>query len=650
MKMLLKTSLVITCSTALLACGGGGSGATNNNSNGSGSNNSITDKIPTTTSLPTLDGLSNDAGKSYPLLYIDTPPSNNIPNDFPVFAKPRLMAYDPSSDTTTIRDGNLSLPALVSSSIFPLALHSAAVDASDGTVSNYQIDNVAYVQGDLSLIPLPAELMKININNNHEPVQVSNEKPETEALHQMVAFNLAKPEKSQYVYPAKEDTATKHQYKLITLDTDATEPAKKFGEGFSVQTPLTHTKTDGPFGWLIADQNQDDCLALVENTQLTQARCIPNARDNSNVVLVQDGDMFTSNISGIYPLNNGTVLAVPEKNSSGDSMTVITTLWFYEYGQQGEVGKLHRLKNSDGESLITSGLAMFSPNQAGLAVSKNGDTLYLAAGDGGIGALLGGGNPSNPLDIKLQTFLHKITTTPGNIGWETIWHKGGSILDETSEPTTLGDFLVDAGNQLLWEINEKLIAISLDGQQETILDGRRSSGSSLIRGAFVTPIGVVSEAGWFFYNREDQHSDFATAVKVDGSQRLELKNCTWLGASTNGQAQYVGGNFASLQPSEVFMACNKEELAAVDANAPLNGRVILGKLPKKADEIEMGKTAPGPHRLLRSTYKNAAAAESYEVVYVNTRHKNSLKHLLNEAANEDTSGSGAGVTRPVNGF
>ena len=650
MKMLLKTSLVITCSTALLACGGGGSGATNNNSNGSGSNNSITDKIPTTTSLPTLDGLSNDAGKSYPLLYIDTPPSNNIPNDFPVFAKPRLMAYDPSSDTTTIRDGNLSLPALVSSSIFPLALHSAAVDASDGTVSNYQIDNVAYVQGDLSLIPLPAELMKININNNHEPVQVSNEKPETEALHQMVAFNLAKPEKSQYVYPAKEDTATKHQYKLITLDTDATEPAKKFGEGFSVQTPLTHTKTDGPFGWLIADQNQDDCLALVENTQLTQARCIPNASDNSNVVLVQDGDMFTSNISGIYPLNNGTILAVPKKSGSGDSMTVITTLWFYEYGQQGEVGKLHLLKNSDGKNLETSGLSIFSPNQAGLAVSKNGDTLYLAAGDGGIGALLGGGNPSNPLDIKLQAFLHKITTTPGNIGWETIWHKGGSILDETSEPTILGDFLVDAGNQLLWEINEKLIAISLDGQQETILDGRKSSGSSLIRGAFVTPIGVVSEAGWFFYNREDQHSDFATAVKVDGSQRLELKNCTWLGASTNGQAQYVGGNFASLQPSEVFMACNKEELAAVDANDPLNGRVILGKLPKKAESIQMGKTTPGPHRLLLVSYKDNQANDSYEVVYVNTRQSNSLKHLMDEPASEDRSGSGHRVTRPVDGF
>src|SRR5699024_10555962 len=178
MKMLLKTSLVITCSTALLACGGGSSGATNNNSNGSGSNNSITDKIPTTTSLPTLDGLSNDAGKSYPLLYIDTPPSNNIPNDFPVFAKPRLMAYDPISNETHVRTDKLSLSALLNPSIFPLALHSATVDASDGTVSNYQIDNVTYVQGDLSPIPLPAELMTINVNDIQPPVQVSSEKPE----------------------------------------------------------------------------------------------------------------------------------------------------------------------------------------------------------------------------------------------------------------------------------------------------------------------------------------------------------------------------------------------------------------------------------------------------------------------------------------
>jgi len=179
-----------------------------------------------------------------------------------------------------------------------------------------------------------------------------------------------------------------------------------------------------------------------------------------------------------------------------------------------------------------------------------------------------------------------------------------------------------------------------------LLDGRSSSGSSLVHGAFNTPAGAISQGGWFFYNREANQSDYAVAIKVDGSKRLELKDCTWIGASTSGKAQYTGGSFSSLEPSEVFMACNNREIAAIDANDPLAGRVILGSLGEPAESIAMGRTAPGPNRLIRVVYND----ERYEVLYANTREKDSLKHLMASPASEDSVGSLAGQTAPVNGF
>jgi len=168
----------------------------------------------------------------------------------------------------------------------------------------------------------------------------------------------------------------------------------------------------------------------------------------------------------------------------------------------------------------------------------------------------------------------------------------------------------------------------------------------LVHGAFNTPAGAISQGGWFFYNREANQSDYAVAIKVDGSKRLELKDCTWIGASTSGKAQYTGGSFSSLEPSEVFMACNNRKIAAIDANDPLAGRVILGSLGEPAESIAMGRTAPGPNRLIRVVYND----ERYEVLYANTREKDSLKHLMASPASEDSVGSLAGQTAPVNGF
>lgn len=623
----------------LVACGGGGGGG-GGSTGGSGA--VVKDNIPTVTSLAALHGLSGDANQNYPLFYIDASHDNGKTGMY-LSAAPWLMAYDPTTGASTPVDKALSGLASSSGFIFPLAVHGATVDASSGKIESYHIDSVVYAQDETILIggttsfTQPTNLMGVKVTST-TPVKIADGVSSSGFVspRQMVAFDLDSPMQAQYVY------ADNPEYGFTRLDAPSTQLVQTFGAGFMVQNPLFDTTAGRSFGWLVADKNQDDCLALVRNADLTTATCIPNADGSGKVVLAQDGS--ASDISGTYPLDDGVVLAIPESTSGGTGLSVTTTLWFYEKGTATTPGKLHLLKNSTGDSLVTTGLAMFGPDQAGLAVSKNGDTLYLAASDGGIGGLFGGGTSPDPMNLELHAFLYKITTAPGQIGWQQVYHKGGKLLEDKA--AKLGDFLVDAGTHLLWEINEKLVAISLDGQHELVLDGRDSSGSTLTRGAFVTPVGVVSQGGWFYYNRESGQSDYATAVKVDGSKRVELKDCIWLGASTNGRANYTGGSFSSLEPSEVFMACNNKQIAAVNANDPAAGRVVLGSLAQTADSIAMGRAAPGPHRLVRVAY----ADDSFEVLYVNTREKNSLQHLMPQTAKEDVVGNLAGLTAPVNGF
>lgn len=644
--------VAVFAALGLAACGGGGGGG-NPGGGGSGGPNA-TDDTPTTTSLTESDGLTGDANQQHRLFYVDASRDNGE-TGLGHAADPWLMAYNPLTEDTETIDEEFSWISSNVNIISPLVLHQADINVSSGEIENYQLASVSYVQGEPptppNIMSTPSRLMRVGVAAGSVPQQVSDESGSSADLGfiagpQLVSFNLKNANQARYVFPADASTSSSRQYRLTSMNADASTPVKDFGADLSVQRPLFATQGAGAgsaYGWLVVDQTENDCLAFVSSADLTSATCIPNADGaGGNVPLEQDGDSPSSYISGSYPLDSGVVLALPADTSN--PLRVTTTLWFYERNSSGGPGTLHLLKNADGESLKTTGLTLFGPDEAGRVVSKGGDTLYLAASDGGIGGLFGTGSPTDPSDIEFHSFLFKINTTAGNIGWQQIYHEGGKLLD--GEAAVLGDFLLDAGTHLIWEINERLIAISLDGQSEILLDGRSSSGSSLVHGAFNTPAGAISQGGWFFYNREANQSDYAVAIKVDGSKRLELKDCTWIGASTSGKAQYTGGSFSSLEPSEVFMACNNREIAAIDANDPLAGRVILGSLGEPAESIAMGRTAPGPNRLIRVVYND----ERYEVLYANTREKDSLKHLMASPASEDSVGSLAGQTAPVNGF
>jgi hypothetical protein len=640
----------------LVACGGGGDG--DGNSAGGPSDPGASDNIPTTTSLGGLYELTGDAGRDYRLFYVDASHYSDTGSIGNV-ADPWLMAYNPLTENTETIDKKYARDTSRINAVSPLALHEADVDVSSGEVENYRVASVTYIQEDTpppSLpIASPTKLMRVGVAAGSTPEQVTNESGPSADLgfvtvRQIITFNLNDANQAQYVFPSGASTTSNRQYRLTPLDADTSTSAKDFGAGLNVQTALFATQgsaAGSAYGWLVVDQNQNDCLAFVSGSDLTNATCIPNVNSTGNVPLEQNGDNPSSFISGVYPLNNGVVLALPADTSN--PLRVTTTLWFYEQSPgSGDAGTLHLLKNAGGDTLQTTGLPMFGPDEAGRVVSKNGNTLYLAASDGGLGGLFGGGAPSDPFDMEFHAFLFKITTTSGNVGWEQVIHQGDKLLDDKA--AFLGGFLVDAGSNLIWEINDRLIAISPDGQSEILLDGRSNDGGDVLlgTGAFKTPVGAISQGGWFFYNRELNSAQYATAIKVDGSKRVELKGCSWIGASTSGKANYTGGNFGSLEPSEVFMACNNKQLAAVDANNPEAGRVVLGNLAKPAENIAMGRAAPGPHRLMQVTYEGDE--DSFEVVYVNTREKNSLKHLMNNPASDSEVGALAGMTAPVDGF
>lgn len=639
---------------SLAACGG--SSSSSSGPGGEGTLPGNTDNTPTRTSLSELSGLNNHASQTAPLLYIDASRDNGETGLYQK-AAPWLMSYDPQNGNKTPVDKKLS--GLLSASpnhLVPQTVHGANVNTTSGEMTDYHIDSVMYFREQprpqSSQSYCPSELMRADVGSIN-PDQItdvtgcSDRQLGALSTRQLVAFDLSDPKQSWYAF-ASEDQNGDRQYKMTPLDADNTTAPQPFATAFTVQSPLSHTQgpeAGTPYGWLVADEGQNDCLAVVDNDDLNDATCIPNA-DGSGAVLHDSSNSAT--ITGVYHLKNGAIVSLPEPNQ-GNPLQTTNTLWFYQQGSGSDPGKLHLLKSPNDKELHTKALALSGTDEAGRTLVKDGgETLYMAVDDGGFGGLLAGGSPDpgDILDTEFHVNLLKITTANGNVGWEQVYTQGGKLGE--GDAATLGSFLTDADHRLLLEINDQLISLDLNGNDKQILDGRNNSSPGL-GAAFDAPTGVVSGGNWFFYNRDYNKSDYATAIKVDGSQRVELKNCRWIGTSTTGQANYAGNNFGNLQPSEVFMACNNKTLAAVDANDPEAGKVPLGTLPQKAETIEMGRTGLGPHRLARVTYDDGGE-ESYEVVYVDVSNSDSLKHLMDSPATDADVGGLAGLTAPINGF
>src|SRR5690554_1758730 len=322
-------SIVIAATFGLAGCWGGGSYDGDEADvayGGAAGDPNATDTIPTMTSLASLNALTTDANQHYRLFYVDA--SNSRQQGVNTIADPWLMAYDPQVNTSVVIDDKYEGLGSMYNVVSPLALHKADIDSANGEINNYQVVSVSYFRsrdfdlGDGTVMTFPGALMRVGLGAGNTPVQVTNEAGAAADLgfntvRQMVAFNLKNANKAEYVFPDKDSSSSVRKYRHVDLSSSASTPVKNFATGLNVQTPLFETQNataGSAYGWLVADQNKGECLAVVFKANLASTTCIPNADGSGNVVLDQDGGL--SYISGVYPLSNGVVLALPKENPS----------------------------------------------------------------------------------------------------------------------------------------------------------------------------------------------------------------------------------------------------------------------------------------------------------------------------------------------
>lgn len=213
-----------------------------------------------------------------------------------------------------------------------------------------------------------------------------------------------------------------------------------------------------------------------------------------------------------------------------------------------------------------------------------------------------------------------------------------SLIEEVDG--TQGPFLVATEQGVALATPEEIIAWNTDGSGRRVLDADdRSIFGQEIENDFFTIGG-----GWLFYNRSQGFPEIsvAAAVRLDGSETLNLHDARWVGASTDGAAAAVD-QLSLLSASEVFLLRENGELAALSAADPRAGAVTLGTLPEGSVSARMFGLAPGPYRLLQSRTEAGSDPDEFDVLYVDTRTADSLIRLT-------PTSSPLTQQRPVSGF
>ncbi len=142
---------------------------------------------------------------------------------------------------------------------------------------------------------------------------------------------------------------------------------------------------------------------------------------------------------------------------------------------------------------------------------------------------------------------------------------GWAVLDTEDD---VGDFVIATAGRVLWAANDEVISLDANGGDRKVLDS-----SDSLYGQEVSTTVRGSRDGWIFFNRDKGmtgETHVAVAVKADGSDKIELYDSQWVGATTSGRG-YAGNQVDALELGEVFMQHEAGEgmrLAAVSAAKP----------------------------------------------------------------------------------
>lgn len=640
MKKHIYSSILLVSMLALTGCGGGGDG-------GNGNNNRSGSPIIDASNLPELDGLTGDADNQGRLYYTTTGigfiPRSGMPDL--EMEKITLWVVDPvHPESPRVIEDNMSAQ-VVDFGFLPI--HKATIGADSRSVSDFQIDRVVYASDTLLSDPASPDMGSIQRVSTDpsilmaalEPKQTSSDTSGDpfSAPRRLLQHSLGNPDDTALAYTTDQQDGLLLGWKQIRLGDDEHTDPISFHPQYQV---VSSVKTEGaalPGGWLVIDHSSEGALRQVDF----------NGKNPSDVR--DDNGRPIKNLKFVNPLAgehlDGSQLLVltfeDDNTSSGDEQEDLQgELWYFKRNDNPALpGTARLLTNKDGEKLLFN--MSFNIMAPGAAVPADN---YLTQ--------VGGNTFFFQQPLPLIEHGAKLYRADEN-GWEKLLGETIGIenifdpdFDHDVELED-GGSLIAVGEYVIWATEDELKGWHIPtGRLEILDDYTRYNSSSIPRVHPELSMPVLgSRDGWIFYNRtlndtsKLTSTQYAVAMQIGGAaSEINIANARWVGASSNGNSTN-SSQISRMELSEVFLLKDNGDLGAVSAANPAGGMVPLGQLGN-VDNVYMYGLSPGPHRLLQV---ESGRESEYEVIYVNTREKNSLVRLMNNKGDN-------GWNRPVPGF
>lgn len=603
----------ILSAVLLTACGGSGSSV----------NPLIDDsgEIVTGHELALLDGLSGDSDNHDLLYFTQSAVDGNAglfsispsATNTPVLVDAEIGERLRPSTVTGPWGTDQTLPPAISGAIFDrvfFPIHEAEPNATAGGFDNLRVASVFY--GDNTIVDsFGYKRVSTDISSQHYESQAVGNDMGIALYNAIITYGIEDIGETSILYESA-------GWKQLRLSDDATTAPLELNNNFEPVVSIFDPAVNAGAGYLVIDSGNNDTLRFVDMS------------------LMSVGEYVDANGGPLEKIRQKAVVGSGRSDGSvylalhidGDEAP---TLWYYQSAADGP-GSIHQVINgSDAPFTFSSALLGGIATPAENHLVTMGDSVYFLHG-----VLEKVDDPDLEGTIfegmeELKTKLIRLT----GASW--------ALIDEPEGSGFLGienAFLIGAAGRLVYEADDEVISVNADGGDRIVLDA-----SSDLYGQDID-IGILGSGnGWVFYNRTEgmfSNVQVAVAARADGSHRLDLTGWRWLGASASPTvADGLNGPMASIDVSEVFMVNDNYELAAVSAAAPQDGMVNFGQLPNSATEVRMFGIAPGPHRLLQTTLKGEP--DSYEVIYLDTRNKDSLQVISAQASTEDNQ-------RPISRF
>src|SRR5690554_4198829 len=585
---------VLTASTFGVSCGGGGGDDSSHGAN----------------ALPLVEGLQSDADNQRLLYYIST-----------AEGAPGLYAYDPGQPEAggILVDGDLSLRGPHMASLF-----GGEFGAGGDSISDYYVSDIYYTawgtpaDDDMMSSPIMyGEQWRVSTDPatlGDGPVRVSNttlNSAVTTSVDRFHTFDILDPMNSSVMI-----NSVLQGWIRVRMGYDSAQPADILGEDMVVVSPLWGREAQQNFGWIVVDSTEDasghrGVLRLLADEHLELELGAIRFKESGEIV------QGVKQAKYINDRGDGTAfLAVGlEQEDWGE-------VYLYERSDvPGEGGTLKRLLNKDGQALVISFAPMGIDESGGVSVSPPAAGLTSIQPSGFYFAH----GPS--MFDQSWTHLYRLDSD----GWVSFDHEEhkpqveSEFLNQPLIASMLGGFLIQvAEDKLFWSLGENNEVIDVSSTDPDAWTRTPIEAAGGVAGGTTV---YASANGWVYYNTND---DEAVLLNVESGESVALKDAKWLGASAKVGAGAVNSLQIARPITEVFLLQNGRKLGAVSAADPTAGMVLLGELSSNTEEVRLFGSASGPHRLAQVEYEDG----TFEVVYMNTRHANSLKFLMPKPASD----------------